>query len=1068
MIDKEIIYPRFIDTQPLGDDLFEGKSQRKIAQSIWALIKENCNQIIGIEGEWGSGKSNIIGIIESEYETDFKNGTINNEFYFFKYDAWGHQEDEQRRSILEELTEFLTNIEDSKFDSKKWNERLKLLLAKNKETNTKNKPTVSLGIILSFLAVILTPIFNVIFENISCVWLKGLFVSIPLLLIVVYFFYKYYKTPKYIKDKRRKCKYRAKDAFQSLYEIYQRDQIETTTYEMISEDIPTVKKFKDWMTEIDADMQNNKLVIIIDNMDRLPEIKVQELWSSIHVFFAETTNPYINISLIVPFDRKHILKAFKAFSEKDFNNKECYGNDFINKTFKVIFRVAPPIMSNWKKFFRDKWKDAIEKQNEIDINKVIQIFEHLSPKITPRNIIAFINEVVSIKLLTKDSIPERYIALFILGKHEILEKPLEQIIQPSYLSSLEFLYKDDKNMQEYITALTYQIDPDNALEVIYTDKLKSSLDKADYKTVLQISKTSAFTEILQNVIPNITNIENAIFCLNKVESKFFKNIDIENSIWDEMYEKSEGCTHEGQKIREYHKILFEKCSDRKRCLLRIIDDLYKIAKGEKFNAVDFYESINLIITTLNSDNKEELNPLNHLRNAGADPADFIEFVKLAKESFIKYNIVCDEKALNNVLVKYDHNQLREADYVKYLIDEYDLNEFQTYITGLISKNNGNKNLLQPLLVRARDIGLNACNIITDDIIYNQITKLQPNEDLYYELLAIRIAKGTKFNNQYSSQIHSYLNSPKIEDAKKIWKILPSYMSLDELLVNLNSFSKHELYVNICKVEFESDSTVFKTQFKPVIEKIEVICKILNITPDNIFKKLDLYIANFDIRKDEFEKILNSYVLEHAKTSSSNIAKYLIKKAEIFLESLDESEWFLSTHNNSSPEIRKALIINIKWQNHSISAFREFLKEVSKGTFQLPSKHLWNTLIESIDKQGRKLTSFFNEIRDVFCESNVMTIEYFIFFGEWLLKYSSLDKRPESLRRILPVKILEDDSCLDIIFNYRDKLSSIIKASASDEGQSELFIEAIKEKAKTSEDKRFKELAKLLKNELQDK
>ena len=58
-------------------------------------------RILGIEGSWGSGKSNVVNMIERE---------LSKEGYFtFTYDAWGHQEDLQRRSILETMATNLIN-----------------------------------------------------------------------------------------------------------------------------------------------------------------------------------------------------------------------------------------------------------------------------------------------------------------------------------------------------------------------------------------------------------------------------------------------------------------------------------------------------------------------------------------------------------------------------------------------------------------------------------------------------------------------------------------------------------------------------------------------------------------------------------------------------------------------------------------------------------------------------------------------------------------------------------------------------------------------------------------------
>ena len=58
-------YPIFISNKPYGEDLFEGKSQNRVADNITAVLKYDNNiKVIGIDGGWGSGKSNLIEIVK--------------------------------------------------------------------------------------------------------------------------------------------------------------------------------------------------------------------------------------------------------------------------------------------------------------------------------------------------------------------------------------------------------------------------------------------------------------------------------------------------------------------------------------------------------------------------------------------------------------------------------------------------------------------------------------------------------------------------------------------------------------------------------------------------------------------------------------------------------------------------------------------------------------------------------------------------------------------------------------------------------------------------------------------
>ena len=103
-------YPRFISNQPCGIDKTEGHSQERLSNAIAEHItstdnrktNNNIPRIIGLKGEWGVGKSNVIRQLQ-------ENKKIKSDYYIFEYDAWGHQEDLQRRSFLETLTERLLN-----------------------------------------------------------------------------------------------------------------------------------------------------------------------------------------------------------------------------------------------------------------------------------------------------------------------------------------------------------------------------------------------------------------------------------------------------------------------------------------------------------------------------------------------------------------------------------------------------------------------------------------------------------------------------------------------------------------------------------------------------------------------------------------------------------------------------------------------------------------------------------------------------------------------------------------------------------------------------------------------
>ena len=111
------------------------KSQDRIADSIKQFLIENDKsnrKVIGIEGEWGSGKSNVIEILRDK---------LKNDYYFFVFDAWGHQEDLTRRSILQGLLSKLIEGKIVREDKKRyWEQELKNLLSKKVEKQQMSIP----------------------------------------------------------------------------------------------------------------------------------------------------------------------------------------------------------------------------------------------------------------------------------------------------------------------------------------------------------------------------------------------------------------------------------------------------------------------------------------------------------------------------------------------------------------------------------------------------------------------------------------------------------------------------------------------------------------------------------------------------------------------------------------------------------------------------------------------------------------------------------------------------------------------------------------------------------------
>jgi len=514
---------KLLSNAPLGEDLFEGKSQEFIADAIVEQLEQNANQrnpdlhhkMIGIEGAWGSGKSNLVEIVKKKLTTKNEKTT----FHFFTYDVWGHQEDLQRKAILDELVNDLIKNKVIKDNSKKgnsrnWKERVKNITGTFTETTRKQIPSISIGFLLCTLALTISPICINSQKTDGIFWTNiAPWIPLALFIIALIIFIKSNGAGKGLAEFIYSCK---------------GQNTATTERSFVHEKNPSAIDFRNLLRDLSKELIGKHLIIFFDNIDRLPKEKVIRLWSSIHTFFAENQD-YRNISCIVTFDREHIKEAF--FLEND----DSRGNDYIDKTFDIVFRVAAPVLVDWKKFFERKWKEAFENEfNPIEYEYVIQAYDILSDSSNPipRSIIRFINECVLLKRTFRD-IPERYIAIFNLKKDDLLNGPLDM----GCLNNLQSIYEHDPKYYDYITALVYQVPPENAISVIYKQALYKALEQHNQKELIDISQAPFFKDILEDALNYFALLKDPIVSLDELGDIPLSE-EQQRKLWRELYFRS--------------------------------------------------------------------------------------------------------------------------------------------------------------------------------------------------------------------------------------------------------------------------------------------------------------------------------------------------------------------------------------------------------------------------------------------------------------------------------------------------------------------------------------------------
>lgn len=1038
---------KLLSKVPCNDDLFEGGAHRKLAIEISDEIRndDKCT-IIGIDGGWGSGKSNLVGMIQKELSA----GSSGGKYHFFTYDAWGHQTDLQRRTILEELTSDLVKGQTPILDENSWKDSLENLLAKKKHTSTKTIPAIGIGTIVSLFSILLTPFVTHLASLVSVEWLKQAVLVIPYVAAYGFFGYRHYGK---MKDKYKQD-FTWEKCLSEFFLIYKDDIKEETKFETISEKEPSSRQFKDWIHEIDNGLKQNNdtvLILVIDNMDRLPKQKVQELWAAIHSCFSE--EKYTNIRIIVPFDRLHIRNAFQSENlvrqcdGKD-NAITVYGDDFINKTFYIVYTVPPPILSGWMHYFKDRWKEAFGNSAIVDYS-VLQVYDMLTKEQSPRKIIAFINQFVTIRNLCDERIEDKYIALYIFGRSKIIENPLEEILNPSYLQGLNFLYSDDENMASNISSLYYQLSLDKAMDVVFTREVTAELDDNNVKVLDQLRGNANYWEILNHSITAVSNIENAALALEK---HFGDNSSHEASlIWDALYMRSNpGSATRDKQYEEYHGILLKHISEKKDYYAHLLT-VYHANIYDGFDLQNYINGIDKLHEFISEEDRKISG-----RKTIISPKQYLQLVESRKDNFEEYGLVVEDEKMDDYLVNLDVNKLADMKLYPLLKNEVELPRYKEQIKQLVAENTSNIQIETKLLYRLKEIVKNNRPIdisiyLNDNDIYNMLNALSKDDELYPDVLGMAISRYSSGNVYIRGYLQNSIGTLTEEQTEKVSSCIEYYICYGDLLLQLDDFSAMQYVADIARKLTTSKYGVSTMDVKKALVNYDTIHENLKLESHVILTRFNgwkKYISSVTL--EDVPSLSISLVGDMKNSSELQISKHCLGMVEEYLESLDQEAWKHSLDSNDY-NFKLLCVYHPKSLAFYIDAFKEIMRGYALGNSDTSiSNELTEKAITILNDMGYDCSIVFKEVRDIFVNNSCVNKDKLRYFGKWLFLYGNLEGSKKSLNKILRSEFLDDPEILKLVSenktvvkqimmkaddtsDFTNKLSALIKQHDDDDG-----------------------------------
>ena len=491
---------RFITDEPAEKDSFDTHS--KLAAAIAEAILTNAElKVIGLLGRWGSGKSTVIKYLSTEVEK-----RAPSRFKVFTYDAWLHQNDPPRRSFLDNLVASLDA--DGLIDNERWQTELKFLSGVLEKEDKVETPVLTNDAKFLFLSLLPVPIALSLIsvdtiagafganQSLAAVWSFWLAIGMIAFPVLAWpsrvLYLRWYKKrqaewfPPFLISRHlgRKSTLVERSPNPGSLEFGQR--------------------FQDLMIEVSQ--KDKKLIIVIDNIDRVGDEDALEIWSNIRSFFLASHRT--NIIGHEPFHPLVILPVDDGAIKKLFEQRggtADAADSFISKTFDASFTVPTPVMSDWRAFLADQLKYAFGSRiKEYEIFHIRSFMEAYlkfrsnkqTPKaLTPREINRFVNSVASLFLQWRDTeigiVASSYFAIF---RSQVSDNIMGFVLSPN-----DLLESVEPNWQQKIAALYFGVSLDKAAQVLLEEPLISSINEYEMSSFDGYAAIPGFGEVFSDM-----------------------------------------------------------------------------------------------------------------------------------------------------------------------------------------------------------------------------------------------------------------------------------------------------------------------------------------------------------------------------------------------------------------------------------------------------------------------------------------------------------------------------------------------------------------------------------------
>lgn len=355
--------------KPADRDGFDSNGHQYVARCISnMLLDSEEHHLIGLEGELGAGKSTVIEMIRTM--------TLSKGFNVVTFDA-DQYHSELRSSFISILSAEIASIAGTNKKKKAaLKEAVDIALGRTFEYTKKVKSNVSpyvifFGISLLLMNSSLKPAIGFLetFDPekgyFHWDWLYILFCLSPLLFMATGYLTKQSK-------------------FQ-IGNLLNRNGEDTVTETIdLNRNVGSIELRDAFKRFADVIPSETTMLVVIDNIDRVPPESVKEIWSDLDILTSLGNN---RIRFLLPYSKEHLLNALSS------NDTERLpeSHEYISKRLPINFTVPPIVSVGWRKKFREYWELTLPDLSGVEATE--ELIDVWTSRVTPRFLKSLVNKI---------------------------------------------------------------------------------------------------------------------------------------------------------------------------------------------------------------------------------------------------------------------------------------------------------------------------------------------------------------------------------------------------------------------------------------------------------------------------------------------------------------------------------------------------------------------------------------------------------------------------------------------------------------------------------------------------